>query len=169
MAIKDLVPWKKNDKNMLVRREGDPFSAFRHEIDRLFDDFFGSGFGLTPFGGSFMESFGDFNPRVDITENDKEVNITAELPGLDEKGVEVSLSNDVLTISGEKKAEKEDKGENYYHMERSYGSFQRAIALPAEVDADKVEATFRNGVLQITLPKLHPNDSAKKKIQIKSK
>ncbi|GIK40693.1 MAG: hypothetical protein BroJett011_45260 [Chloroflexota bacterium] len=109
-----------------------------------------------------MESFGDFSPRVDVTENEKEVRITAELPGLEEKDIDVSLSNDVLTISGEKKAEREDKGDNYYRMERSYGSFHRSIPLPTEVDTDHCDATFKNGVLQITLPKVHLKESAKK-------
>jgi HSP20 family protein len=162
MAIKDLVPWKRNDKSVLVRREEDPFYAFRREMDRVFDDFFGGGYGLTPFRGGFMESFGDFSPRVDVTENEKEVRITAELPGLEEKDIDVSLSNDVLTISGEKKAEKEDKGDNYYRMERSYGSFRRSIPLPTEVNSDQCDATFKNGVLQITLPKVHSKESAKK-------
>lgn len=74
----------------------------------------------------------------------------------------------MLTISGEKKAEKEDKRENYYRMERSYGSFQRSVALPTEVDTEKVEAIFKNGVLQITLPKLHPGQEARKKISVKT-
>lgn len=167
MAIKDLVPWKKDDKSVLVRREDDPFYAFRREMDRLFDDFLGSGFALTPFRGGFMESFGEFSPRVDVTETEKEVKVTAELPGLEDKDVEVSLSHDVLTISGEKKAEKEDKGENYYRMERSYGSFQRAIQLPAEVNTDKVEAIFKNGILNITLPKTAAAQH-RKKIAIKA-
>lgn len=162
MALKDMVPWKKNDKNILARREDDPFYAVRREMDRVFDDFFGGGFGLTPFRSGFMESFGDFSPRVDVTENEKEVRITAELPGLEEKDIDVSLSNDVLTISGEKKAEREDKGDNYYRMERSYGSFHRSIPLPTEVDTDHCDATFKNGVLQITLPKVHLKESAKK-------
>lgn len=167
MAITDLVPWKWGEKNVPVKREEEnPFYAMRREMDRLFDNFWG-GSGLAPFGG-FMEQYGAFNPRVDVTENDKEIKVAAELPGLDEKDVEVSLSNDMLTISGEKKAEKEDKGENYYRLERSYGSFQRVIPLPAEIEADKVEATFKNGVLQITLPKLHPGADVSKKIQIKT-
>lgn len=168
MAIRDLVPWKKNDKNVLVRREGDPFYAFGREMDQLFDDFFGGSSGLTPFSAGFIEKFGEFNPHMDVTENDKEVKVSAELPGLADKDIEVSLNRDVLTISGEKKAEKEDKGENHYRMERSYGSFQRSVQLPAEVEADKVEANFKNGVLQITLPKLHPDNSVKKKISIKA-
>jgi HSP20 family protein len=168
MAIKDMVPWKRNDKNVLVRRQEDPFTAFRYEMDRLFDDFFGRGFGLSQFEGGSVGRFGAFNPQVDVTENDKEVKVIAELPGLTEQDVEVSLSNDVLTISGEKKHEKEDKGENYYRMERSYGSFQRAIPLPVEVQSDKVEATFKNGVLTVTLPKSPQATQNRKKITIKA-
>src|SRR6185503_3124719 len=108
MAIKDLVPWKKSDKNVLVRREDDPFSAFRQEMDHLFDDFFGGG--LVPLSG-FMDRASAFQPRVDVAESEHEITVTAELPGLAEKDVEVSLTSDALTISGEKKAEKEDKGE----------------------------------------------------------
>ncbi len=169
MALTDLVPWKWGEKNVPVKREeADPFDALHREIDRLFDDFMGRGFDLARFGDFFTDRSSAFNPRVDVTENEKEIKIAAELPGLDEKDIEVSLSGDLLTISGEKKAEKEDKRENYYRMERSYGSFQRSVALPVEVDAEKVEATFKNGVLQITLPKLHPEQEVKKRIPIKT-
>lgn len=115
-----------------------------------------------------MEQYGAFNPQVDVTENDQEIKVAAELPGLTEKDVEVSLANDMLTISGEKRAEKEDKGENYYRMERSYGSFQRTIPLPTEVEANKVDATFKNGVLTVTLPKSAQAVQNRKKIAIKA-
>jgi len=167
MAITDLVPWKRGEKNVRVRREEEhPFYALRQEMDRLFDDFWG-GSSLASLSGGLGEHYGVFEPRVDVTETDREIKVAAELPGLDEKEVEVSLSRDMLTLSGEKKAEKEDKGENYYRLERSYGSFRRVIPLPTEVEADKVEATFKNGVLQVTLPKLHGSESVRKKIQIK--
>jgi HSP20 family protein len=158
MAIFDLVPWKRNDKAVAIRREEDPFFALRREMDRLFDDFW---------GGGLLEPYGAFDPRVDVTETETEVKVTTELPGLDEKDVEVSLTQNMLTLSGEKKAEKEDKGENYYRMERSYGSFRRAIPLPGEVEADKVEATFKNGVLTVVLPKT-AQAQTRKKIAIKS-
>jgi HSP20 family protein len=153
MAISDLVPWKWGEKKVPVRREGeDPFYAMQRDMDRFVEDFFGSRFGLAPFG-RLAEQFGTFSPQVDVTESDQEIKVSAELPGLDEKDIEVSLGRGMLTISGEKKAEKEDKGENYYRMERSYGSFRRTIPLPSEVEADQVEATFKKGVLTITLPK----------------
>jgi HSP20 family protein len=159
MAINDLVPWKWGEKRVPVRRElGDPFYALHREFDQMFDDFF---------GGGFIDRAGAFNPRVDVTENDHEINVTAELPGLDQNNIEISLSGDVLTLSGEKKAEKEDQGENYYRLERSFGSFRGSIPLPVGVEADKVEATFKSGVLHVTLPKLHPGQEAKK-ITVKS-
>jgi HSP20 family protein len=162
MALTDLVPWKWGEKNVPVKREeADPLYALHREMDRLFDDFMGRGFGMTRFG-DVMDRYDVFNPRVDVTETDQEIKLAAELPGLDEKDIEVSLSGDVLTISGEKKVEHEDKQENYYRMERSYGSFQRSIPLPSEVDSDKIEATFSKGVLHISLPKVHPGTGVKK-------
>jgi HSP20 family protein len=153
MSISDLVPWR-NRGRVGVRRNSedrdDRVPARRKWDIDLFDDFF-SGFGMMPFG---EESWQRFNPRVDVVEDDREFRVTAELPGLDEKDIDVSLSRDMLTIKGEKKAETEDKGESFYRMERSYGSFQRTIPLPIEqVDTDQVDATYRNGILTIKLPK----------------
>src|SRR5262245_32466294 len=139
MAITDLVPWKWSEKKVPVRRDNfdDPFYAMQRNMNRLFDDFFGSEFGLSPWS-NFGEGFGAFSPQLDVSETDQEIKVSAELPGLDENDVQVSLSHNALTISGEKKHEKEDKSENHYHVERAYGSFQRSIPLPAEVEADKV-------------------------------
>lgn len=103
-----------------------------------------------------------------MVEGDKEMKVSAELPGLDEEDVEVTLANNVLTISGEKKDEKQDRGKNYYRMERSYGSFKRSISVPLEVDTDKVEATFKQGVLTITLPKTAAAQR-RKRIAVKTK
>jgi len=152
MSITDLIPWKRGEREVPVRREEErsPF-ALQQEMNRLFDEFF-RGWGLAPFRG-FDEPLDAFSPRVDVVESDKEVAVSAELPGMDEKEIDVSISRGVLTISGEKREEKEDKGKNYYRMERSYGSFQRSIPLPSEVDEGKAEATFNKGVLTITLPK----------------
>lgn len=135
-------------------------------MDRLFDEFF-NGFSLAPFDTA--ESLSTFTPQVDLVENDREIKILAELPGLDEKDVEVAVDGTVLTISGEKKAEKEDRGDNYYHVERSYGSFQRAIPLPEEVDTEKIEATFKKGVLTVTLPKTAEAQQRAKKIAVKAR
>ncbi len=161
MAIRNLVPFGKKD--VPVKREDEsPFSLLRREMDSLFDNFF-RGFDLEP----FESRMGAFSPKVDVTENDKEIKISAELPGMEEKDIDVSLQKDMLTIKGEKKEEKEDKGKDYYRMERSYGSFSRTIPLPVEVETDKVEAKFKKGVLNITLPKTARAVAEKKKVAVK--
>jgi HSP20 family protein len=136
-------------------------------FDRLFDEFFNEfrNFGLRPFNG-FEQPFGTFSPSIDVSETDSEIKVVAEAPGLDEKDIEVSLANNVLTISGEKKVENEHKDENYHHVERSYGAFKRSFRLPVEVEADQVDATYKNGVLTITLPKSAAAQA--KKIEVKA-
>ncbi|MBZ0156566.1 MAG: Hsp20/alpha crystallin family protein [Alphaproteobacteria bacterium] len=162
MTLKNLVPWNFGKKEVPVRREDEnPFLSLRKEMDALFDDFF-RGFDRESFKGTF----GSFSPKVDVVENDKDIKVTAELPGLDEKDIDVSLHKDVLTISGEKREEREDKEKDYYRMERSFGSFSRSIPLPVEVQTDKVEAQFRKGVLTITLPKTAKAIKETKKIAV---
>jgi len=167
MAMKDLIPWKWGEKKVPVKRENGDFYSLSHEMDRFFDDFFNKGFGLSPWS-AFGEDFGSFSPQLDVTENDQEIKVEVELPGMDEKDVELSLARNTLTIKGEKRTEKEDKGDNYYRMERSYGAFHRAIPLPAEIEADKVEAVFNKGVLTITLPKTEEARKRVKRISVKS-
>lgn len=162
MSGKSLLPFGR--KGALFKKEDyEPFAFFRDEINRLFDNFF-RGFEIEP----FERKFAAFSPSIDISETDKELIISAELPGIEEKDIDVSLSKDSLTIKGEKKEEKEDKGKSYYRMERSYGSFSRTIPLPTEIDADKVEAEFKKGVLIIKLPKTPEAIKETKKIQIKA-
>jgi HSP20 family protein len=152
MPITDLIPWKKKEPVQQEQERAEhPVLTFQQEMNRLFNDFFGRS-ALEPFG-AFGEAWDAFSPRVDVSETDKAVVVSAELPGLDEKDIDLSLSHGLLTISGEKKQEKEKKGRNTYLVERSYGSFQRSIALPTEVETDKVDAVFKKGVLTITLPK----------------
>lgn len=170
MAITDLIPWRRGEKKVPVKREDqEPVYELQRNINSLFDDFFNSfgNFGLAPVE-AFGQSLGAFNPRVDVSESDKAITVSAELPGLDENDIEVSLAHNVLTISGEKKEEKEDKGKNYYRMERSYGSFRRAVPLPAEVETDKVDAKFKKGVLTVTLPKTVEAQQQRKKIAVKA-
>jgi HSP20 family protein len=129
-------------------------------MNRLFDQFF-EGFDLGPFarhGG--WESVA--MPKVDVAETDEAIHVTAELPGMKEEDVEVTLSDGQLTLRGEKKAEQEDSGKNYHRVERSYGSFHRSIPLPSQVDESKVEAAFRDGVLSVTLPKTQTAVEGKK-------
>ncbi len=105
---------------------------------------------------------------MDLVEKDKEYEITAELPGIDEKNVEIKLSNNTLTIKGEKQEEKEQKDKDYYLSERRYGSFQRSFQLPEGVDVDKIDASFAKGVLTVKLPKTAEAHKAEKKITVKA-
>jgi HSP20 family protein len=116
-------------------------------MDRVFEDFFGSRrWGLIPWEG-------EWTPAMDVAETEGEVVVKAEVPGIDPKEIDISLSGDVLTVKGEKKSEREEKKENYHLVERSYGSFLRSVTLPAAVNADKIEAHYEKGVLTITCPK----------------
>jgi HSP20 family protein len=124
----------------------------------LFDDL------PTAFNWDFTSTF---YPRVDISEDENNVYVTAELPGVDKKDVKVTLQDNVLTIEGEKKSEVKDEKKNYYRIERTYGSFCRSFALPAEVDPDKVKAKFENGMLMIEAAKKEPSPANKKLIEIK--
>jgi HSP20 family protein len=167
MNVRDLIPWSRNGASTgLSTREFEqrPFVALQHEMNRLFDDAF-RGFDAALPLSRFPSLRGGW-PSVDIGENDKEVTVTAEIPGLTEKDVEVTLANGVLTIRGEKRAETEDKPRQF--SERFYGSFERRFDLGAEVQEDKVEASFANGVLTVKLPKSEKARSQVKRIAIKS-
>lgn len=134
-----------------------PFEGLRNQVDRLFRDF-ETGFLQSPLYRDVdnfwrRELAFPVTPAVDVVEKDNAFEITAELPGLDAKNIEVSLSDDVLTIKGEKKEDKEEKTKDRYVSERRYGSFRRSMQLPASVDAGKIEATYKGGVLAVTLPK----------------
>ena len=123
-------------------------SNIREEMNRLFDDFFT---GWPERRRGLLE--GEWAPSIDVAETDEDIVITVELPGVDQKGVDITIVDDVLTLKGEKKEEKEVKEKNYHRIERSYGTFQRSISLPTGVKADKAKATYKDGVLQITVPK----------------
>lgn len=119
---------------------------------------------MEPLWGDHAASF---TPHVDVSENDKEIRISAELPGMNEKDIDITLNHDSLTIKGEKKEEKEDKGKDYYRMERSYGSFFRTIPLHVEVESDKAAASYKKGVLTVKIPKSPKAIEEKKKISVK--
>jgi len=141
----------------------DPFREimdFQSEMNRLFDSFFGRG------GRSVGLLDRVWNPVVDVYETTDELVVTTELPGTKEKDVHVSIVGDVLTIKGERKQDREVKEENYHRMERFYGAFERHIPLPIPVEADKVKATFRDGVLEIRLPKAEEVKPKEIKIQV---
>ena len=153
----------------------DPWHSFRNEMDRLFDRFSGS-FGMPAFRRMFDwepalrqdTSFSVAAPSVDVAEDDKAYKITAELPGIEPKDVEISVTDGMLVIKGEKKEESEKKEKNYYMSERSYGSFQRSFALPDKIDRDKIAADLAKGVLTITLPKTAEAAKPAKKIEVKT-
>jgi HSP20 family protein len=146
------------------RRGDDPFALLQREINRLFDDSFGVA--LAPRAGNGVPTL--LTPSIDVKETDKGIEIEAELPGVDEKDIQVTLEDDVLTIKGEKKLEKEESRKGYYMSERSYGSFLRTLQVPAGIDAEKVAATFAKGVLKVTLPKPAAAQAKTKKIDIKN-
>jgi HSP20 family protein len=164
MARKEIVPRRDSGKAVAPRREwAYPFETFRKEMDRLVEDFFG-GFDM-PFAGRRTEGF---LPHIDVVDTDKEIKVSAELPGMDEKDVEVSLTKEALSIRGEKKEEKEEKGKDYYRSERFYGSFSRTVPLPVQIDTGKVVATFKKGVLTVRLPKSKQTIEETKKVAVKA-
>jgi HSP20 family protein len=148
MGFRDLIPWSKNHDIVQRREEQNPFLTLHREMNRLFDDVF-NGFGLTSRAPTLMS--GRFSwPHIELSETDKALKVTAELPGMEEKDVQVELANGALVIRGEKKAQSEGDGKLF--SECYYGSFVRQIPLDG-VQEDKAEASFKNGVLTVTLPK----------------
>jgi len=156
-----IVPSRKNEERSLAQRGGDPLNHLRNQINRVFDDFFGESW-LTP----RREMAAGFWPQVDVTETDKEIKVSADIPGVEPKDIDVSVEDGMLTIKGEKKYERQEKEKRQYRMERSYGSFERAIELPAEVDESKAKAEFKKGVLRLALPKRLGAPSRRKKIPV---
>lgn len=157
----------KGQGGRLPSRYYDPFQTFRSEMDRLFDTFLTGMPALSNFRQGFPAEQG-LTPAFDVKETEKELVVKADLPGMDEKDVQLTIHDGVLTMRGEKESERKDERENYHLMERSYGSFQRSVRLPETIDEDKVEARFDKGVLTVTLPKRPEMVKAQKKIEIKS-
>lgn len=170
------VPVKSEKSSVPTPSEGwAPFESLRKEIDRLFDDFHPFRSRLPSARSMFDLDMPRFSgtswpvaPAIDLAEKEKEFEITAELPGIDEKNVEIKVSNNTLTIKGEKTEEKEEKEKDYHLSERRYGAFQRSFTLPDGVDADKIEASFGKGVLTVKLPKTAEAQKAVKTIAVKS-
>jgi HSP20 family protein len=150
MIMANITPWR-------GRRE---VGRFRNEMDRLFDDFFAR----SPLGRSFDGS--DWTPAVDMSESENQIVVNVEVPGMDGKDIDISLSGRLLTIKGERKQEREEKEDNYHFVERKYGTFSRSFELPGDVEADKVKATYKDGVLKLTLPKT--KEQSVKKIEVKT-
>ncbi len=192
MQVKDLIPWTRRDwtrgdlthgeKTPASKENANPIVQLQEEMNRVFENFWsrfngrtsnatGSTTGSTPYP---MSDFGigfpwnGATPRADVSETDEGVEVTVELPGLSEKDVEVSLTDDLLTVKGEKKIEREDSRKGYYLSERSWGAFHRAIPLPPGVDSEKAEAVFRNGVLTVKLPQSAEAKARVRRIDVKA-
>ncbi len=163
MAVRDLIPWSRGRDVSVRRGELNSVLTLHREMNRLFDEVC-RGFDLAPFG--FLDRLEGSWPSVEASETDKEIKVTAELPGLDEKDVHLQLANGVLAIAGEKKTETEDKDRLF--SERYYGRFERRIPVD-DFDEDKISAAFKNGVLTVTLPKVAQAQARVKRIAINGK
>jgi HSP20 family protein len=158
MNLRSLIPVGRSRD--VARREYTPFWSLQREIDRLFDDFTRGFPTFSSAGGQ------ELMPAMDVTETDTEIEVSAELPGLEEKDVQINVADNVLTIRGEKKSERDEKTKDFRVVERSYGSFYRTLELPAGVDPDKIKASIAKGVLKVVVPK--PTPAQVKSISVKS-
>lgn len=161
MLNRDITTEAKDGKLLKRRPCSGHVLTLHSDMNRLFDDFFGPFDSLFPehwvsgpLGYRTDRAFPAFNPKVDVKETEKEIRLTIELPGMDEKDIHVELEDDVLVIKGEKKDEREDKDARWHRIERHYGNFQRAFRLSTGVETDKIKATFKKGLLKVTLPKI---------------
>jgi len=159
--MKPLLPSVWGRGTLSTEDKNDPFHAFHRDIDRMFEDF-GRSWRLP----SIAERETLLSPAIDVSETDDAIEVSAELPGIDEKDIEVEVADNLLTIKGEKKSEKKEKKKDYHLVERSYGSFQRSVPLPYEVNPDKVTAKFTKGVLKVTMPKPPQAKEKAKKVKV---
>lgn len=155
MARNLLAPWRGSSLTPF------PFGGLQEQINRLFDDFWRD----FPVDGQDFE-FSPLQPKIDVVEEDDAWRISAEMPGVDEKDIELKASDGALTLSGEKKIDEERKEKNWQVRERSYGAFRRTFRLPPGADVDKIKAKFDKGVLEITVPKLPEAKQASRRIEI---
>ncbi len=169
---RNLIPWRhpRTESAVARREESTPLPELHRRMNDLFEDFFTdferSALGPV-LGRGWSHGLADL-PRVNVEETDTELVVTADLPGLEEKDVQVSVDDDLLTIRGERKQEHEEKRKDYHLMERSYGSFHRTLPLPASVDREKIKAALKKGVLTVTLPKRPEARADRKTIRIEA-
>lgn len=162
MSFRDLLPSLSRQQELDRPASTDPFERLRAEMDRMFQDFLPAASGRE---GLSAKPF--ISPSVDVTESDTQYEVTADLPGMNEDDVEVTIKNGVLTIEGERKEEQKEEKDNYHRLERRYGSFCRRFTLPSDVEEDKVDAHFDKGVLKIVLPKSKEAVSNHRRIDIR--
>lgn len=168
MAIHDSVPKKKEEVSLPVHHdlEADSLQTFQNSLNELFDDFFRRPFGLSTFSENFPVQ-SSFLPELDISDTEKELRISADIPGMKAEDIDISLDGNTLTISGKKTIGKMEKGKRFYRQERSHGSFRRSIPLPEEVEEDQISASYKLGVLNIIIPKTERKTKERKHIKIK--
>lgn len=162
----NLIPWNRPHNNN-VRRERTPYPSLQNEINRVFDDFFGN----DQTSSLLTSAWHDgqlLSPVVDILETENSLKVEAELPGIEEGDIEVTVNENYLILKGEKKESKEEKEENYVRRERYYGAYERTIALPETADTEGVKATFNNGILSIEIPKKEEAVKKSRKVEISS-
>ncbi len=169
MHIKDLIPWARQDeaaqsKAVQPGAAGHPMAELQRQMNQVFESFWSRM--DRPFGAGAWP-FAEQGPRSDVVETEAGVEVTVELPGMEMGDVEVSLADDTLTVKGEKKVERQDEKKGYYVSERSYGSVYRTIPLPTDVDTEKADASFKNGVLTVKIP--HPPEAKAKAKRIEVK
>lgn len=168
MSFTDLMPWNKKQTKEVSQETGEhPIESFHREINKVFDNFFND-FSFPSLRNTEELWSNSFSPKVNVSESDNEIKVEAELPGLEEKDIDVTLNNNSLVIKGERKSQKEDKKENYHVVESSYGSFCRTIPIPDGVDTDKIDAVFKNGVMKINIPKTEEARKKVKRIPVKA-
>ena len=156
----NIIPWRKTEEKEETTELARTFTDLQNEINCLFENFFGEALHELPTVG--------FAPSVDVTETNEDIVVKADLPGLDEKDIEVTLEDGALILKGEKKEEKEDQRTGAYRIERSYGTFYRRLPLPVEVELEKVVATFDRGVLEVKLPKREVVKTTGVKVNVKT-
>ncbi len=161
MNVREMIPWGRSSQSVSPFN-GDPFLSLQREMNRLFEDVF-RGFD-TPALTSRFPAFGTSWPKLEIADSDKALTVSAEVPGMEEKDIEVLLDDGALTIRGEKTSDSEDKDKQF--SEHFYGKFERRIPLEAAIAADQVSASFKNGMLTVTLPKAEPSTTAARRIAI---
>jgi len=178
MDVKKFVPWnwfnKKEEeagKPMPFAREEkqilSPLQQLHSEMDRIFDQTF-KGFGLAQFGFGKASAAELFKPTLDLSASEKQYTVSVEVPGVDEKDIQLEIVDDTLVIKGEKKQETESKDNSFYRIERSYGSFRRVLSLPEDADRENVSAAFKKGVLTVTIPRKPSQKAEVKRVEIKS-
>ncbi len=166
MQIKDLIPWARKDHSPDAHSgDQNPMSTLQHELNQVFENF-RNRFGETL--GSIDWPWGSGEAKSDVVETDKAIEVSIELPGMEMKDIDVTVTHDMLTVKGEKKVERQEEKKGYYLSERSYGAIYRTIPLPPGVDGEQAEASFKNGVLTIKLPQTPEAQAKVKRIEVKS-